>query len=70
MWRTLASGGALVHAATTSWSFVTASMQNGPGGWLVAGLTAAVPGLCGLGASLVLHLLSRPPEKFIIEQQA
>ncbi len=62
MWKVLASGGALTHAAAGAWSLISAAAQSEPVSWAYAGVHALGPGMLGLATTVLVILATRPPE--------
>jgi hypothetical protein len=62
MWRLLACGGTLVHAAVGTFSILSASPAAGPAELMLIGATTLLPSAFGLAAVIMAGMLHNPPE--------
>jgi hypothetical protein len=70
MWKTLASGGTVAHAAVGTWSLAHVAGQMEPAGWVLAGMYALGPAVLGLVLTVLVTMATTPPVVFTVEQDA
>ena len=68
VWKVLACGGVLAHAAAGTYSLVGSAVQSQPMSWLLLGAYTFAPVLVGGGVALLAGFLGQPhASRFRIE---